>query len=180
MAQRGVLHVRPATLDDADAIGEAHAEAWRVGYATLFRADVLGPLVDERRRWWRPTLASGLLPGTLLVGEVDARVVAFVHYGVAGDGRAATREIFGFYSHPSAWGSGIAGALMDEAVHDLRRGDADAVCLWTHSGASRARRFYEKTGFVLSGATGSEVFGTSEPATLVEYVRPLRRAATHA
>jgi hypothetical protein len=30
-----VLVVRPAVSDDAEGIGEAHAEAWRIGYREL-------------------------------------------------------------------------------------------------------------------------------------------------
>ena len=34
------MKVRPAALDDAAAIGEAHAEAWRVGFSDLLAITV--------------------------------------------------------------------------------------------------------------------------------------------
>ena len=44
--------VRDATPDDAESIGESHAEAWRIGYDELFPRAGLEAAVDLRRRMW--------------------------------------------------------------------------------------------------------------------------------
>ena len=45
-----MLIVRGADPDDAERIGEAHAEAWRLGYDELLSAAQLDPAVEVRRR----------------------------------------------------------------------------------------------------------------------------------
>ena len=59
--------VRRAERRDADAIGEAHGEAWRVGYANLFSVSALTASVTERRTRWTGLLAEGHLEGDLIV-----------------------------------------------------------------------------------------------------------------
>jgi N-acetylglutamate synthase-like GNAT family acetyltransferase len=92
-------------------------------------------------------------PNILLVGAVNERVVAFAHAVPATVPDMA--ELTGFYCHPDAWGSGISAALMTPTKAAL----ADRVSemfLWTLRDSARARRFYEKVGFRLTGSTRCE------------------------
>src|SRR5579863_6744260 len=47
--------VRAATELDAAAIGEAHAESWRIAYQPLFSPEFLAKAVEDRRAMW-PTV----------------------------------------------------------------------------------------------------------------------------
>jgi GNAT superfamily N-acetyltransferase len=48
-------------------------------------------------------------------------------------------------------GQGVATELMHAAVAEAARRGFSAMCLWTLEGAGRARRFYEREGFALTG-----------------------------
>jgi GNAT superfamily N-acetyltransferase len=65
-------------------------------------------------------------------------------------GCAATDDcwLHGFYVTPDRWGSGVAYALHDAAVARL---DCAEVKLWVLEENARARRFYEKRGWVPNG-----------------------------
>ena len=114
--------------------------------------------------------------GVLLVGELDGEVMAFAHAGPARE-EPALAEIYGFYSHPASWGSGLASLLQGEICARL----ADRwprVVLWTHRDAGRARRFYEKSGFALTGGQKIETYSdwigdASVQAPVVEYGKAL-------
>jgi len=170
MADRVV--VRLATPEDAGAIGEAHAEAWRIGYKGLFAPDVLAREVASRRNSWSERMAvPGIEFTKLFVGVCDGGVRGFAHVGPAADG-SGRGEVYGFYAHPVAWGTGIAKAMMGEGLSALDAMGFESVCVWTLRDAKRARAFYEKLGYRTTGETKVEDFG--QPVTLVEYLRHIR------
>lgn len=160
--------VREARQDDAAAVGEAHAEAWRVGFAGLFETGFLREAVIERRKLWVTSLAD-LPSGTqVLVAEIHQQVAGFVHIGRSAD-CPRIGELYAIYVHPDYWGTGAARSLLDEALQWLLADDVDDVVLWTHEGAARARRFYEKNGWLLTGRTAEHDFGDGRPSRHVEY-----------
>ncbi len=163
--------VRDAVPADARPIGDAHAEAWRLGYEGLFPDDQLAAAVDVRRDMWVGLVGDPALGWTLLVAEENGRVVGFVQFGAASE-KTEVGEIFGLYADPSAWGTGSAQALMDRAVVSLAESFNRAI-LWTHAGAARARRFYTKTGWTETGNQRQETTrdGVAYPA--IEYERVL-------
>jgi GNAT superfamily N-acetyltransferase len=163
--------VRDAVPDDAENIGEAHAEAWRIGYDELFPPAVLDAAVDLRRRMWVGLVGDRALGGTLLVAEEAGVVVGFIHFGPA-SASDETGEIYGLYVLPSSWGTGDAQALMDRAVASLSESFALAI-LWTHTEARRARRFYAKSRWRETGNHRQETTWDGLAFPAVEYERVL-------
>ncbi|MGB3444455.1 MAG: GNAT family N-acetyltransferase [Actinophytocola sp.] len=163
--------VREATQNDAEAISEVHAEAWRVAHRDLFETRWLSRFVDERRERWKSVMASReFVRNTLLVAERGDRIVAFVYLGPLDYG-VREGEIFDLYAHPSAWGSGVARTLMDNAWELLVEVRYRRIRLWTITGANRARHFYESFGFAQTGRTRERDFGDGRPVLEVEYLR---------
>lgn len=190
-----MIRARPAVVDDADALAAAHIEGWRVGYRDLLPDEFLdapefaAERLDRWRRWvwceWSPQ-------SQMFAVEVDGRVVGMGHAGPARtvaecdqshpNGTSfstTTGEVYGFYVHPDAWGSGAATELMRTCEAFLRAaGFADAV-LWVLRDNPRARAFYEKAGWTASGrdalwegpSTGSRI---PSPLVEVEYRTRLR------
>lgn len=178
--------LRDATVADAAAIGDVHADAWQAAYRDLFEPHWLDRFVARRRAQWpRRMAAPEFAQATLLVAVRHDRVCAFAYFGPHGltaeppavvppiRPRRGTGEIYGFYAHPSVWGTGVAGALMDGALDVLHDAGYRQVRLWTLAGANRARRFYTRVGFEESGTTRERDFGDRRPVLEVEYVRPL-------
>ena len=172
-----VLRVRKAVDADGMAIGEAHAAAWLAAYDHIFAPEFLVAAATSRRIGWPLAMSHQLAPpNVLLVGELDGRVVAFAHAAQLAD-RERVAEICGFYCHPEAWGSGIATSLMAQTRAALVP-DFDRVILWTARDAHRARHFYEKVGFRVTGRERQEVLtdwstGAAAEAPAVEYATPL-------
>lgn len=165
------LLVREATRDDAAAIGEVHAEAWRVAHRDLFDAQWLHRFVEERRTAWPDIMASRQhARNTLLLAERGDRVVAFTYFGPHPDGLPGA-EILDLYAHPRAWGTGVAWTLMDAAWDHVREARFRRVRAWTMSGANRARHFYESFGFTQTHRQREHDFGDGRPVLEVEYLR---------
>lgn len=139
--------VRDAQSRDASEIGEAHAEAWSAAYSNLLGAEFLTSAVRERYERWTPSLLEDLTQdgSRILVVTTSRRVAGFAHVGVASDA-PAVGEVFGFYLHPTYWGTSAAVRLHEGAVAALAERGVRQAHLWTHQGAERARRFYKRNG----------------------------------
>ena len=144
--------VRPAVLDDAEAIGVVHHTSWVETYSDLLPAEHWESDTVERRsrRWCERLCTDG--PGGLMVAVVDEQVVGF---GKAGPARAKDRvpppvrpdELWSLYVLGERHGTGIGALLLDVVLPPTRPAE-----LWVADANPRARRFYEKHGFMPDGA----------------------------
>lgn len=178
------VQVRVAQPDDADAIAAAHIEGWRVGYRHVFPTEFLDApeFASSRLERWRAWTWNEFADSQLFVVLLAERVVGFGHIGpervepvcdqsgteINPEVTRARGEIYGFYLHPEAWGSGAASALIARCHEYLRdEGFADAV-LWVLRDNPRARVFYEKSGWK---ATGNEMMFEPQNAAPVAEVQ---------
>lgn len=171
------IHVRPATKADASGITDVQVASWRAGYAHIFAAsEMAAPDFDasRRERWsaWR------FAPGERVFVALDVecipeRVVAFTSFGLErdrGNVRRGRGEIFAFYAHPDAWGTGVAEELITAVDARLRSDGFGVAVLWVLSDNARGRRFYEKHGWTATGVVDRfAAYGTS--AREVEYCK---------
>jgi GNAT superfamily N-acetyltransferase len=167
-----MIEVREARRDDADACARAHIAGWRVGYRGIIPDDHLDAptFASERLDRWRGwTWQARGGAQQLFVGVRDELVVGFGHCGPeravpdcdqAGSapgngpllpGSDRFGEIYGFYVHPDAWGSGVASAMMARCSEWMRDIGFLRATLWVLRDNPRARRFYEKVGWELTG-----------------------------
>jgi ribosomal protein S18 acetylase RimI-like enzyme len=166
--------VREATTADAEAVGEVHAEAFRVAHRDLFDGDWLHELVERRRTMWTHRMRGREhARNTLLVAERGSDVAAFVYFGPHTEGRP-DGEIFDCFAHPDVWGRRVAATVMDKAWELLREARFRRVRLWTIAGANRARHFYESFGFTKTGRSRERDFGDGRPVLEIEYGRRTR------
>ena len=161
-----MIEVRDAVLDDADGLATAHIDGWRVAYRGLVPDEYLDAeaFATSRRALWQAWTWQSDIGIRLFVATIHERVVGFGHAGPEVPGFWAPEtaaietatprgEIYAFYLHPSAWGSGAAGALMSRCEEFLRDEGFATAILWAPRDYPRARAFYEKAGW---HATGEE------------------------
>lgn len=169
-----MIKVRQAEPDDGRVLGEIHAAAWEAAYAPFFAPDFAARGVLSRRTRWHDRVAGGT--GTILLAALDDRPVA-LSLCLPSPGRPGLAEICSFYSHPDAWGSGVAAVLMTGTLNRLRDEGFTRVHLWTlrdtpnrdGSTPSRASPRPAPHGPSTSvRATCSTRSNTSEPADLGE------------
>jgi GNAT superfamily N-acetyltransferase len=150
--------IRAATKADAHAIADVQVASWRAGYAHVFPDSVLyaDDFESSRQAFWTSwRFAPGHRVAVATIAhDGEASVVGFCSYGPERErarGFTGRGEIWAFYLHPDAWGTGAADALMEAAEDRLvRDGFPDAV-LWVLDDNPRARAFYQKHGWEPSG-----------------------------
>jgi GNAT superfamily N-acetyltransferase len=161
-----VIEIRNAVPSDAGRIADAHVASWRAAYRPFFPASYLDSeqFAATRHTNWSRWVVDRPEGAALFVPLLDGRVVGFAHAGperIQGDAAAPSGaaamttsvggEVYGFYLHPDAWGSGAATGLMAACVDHLVAAGFAAACLWVLRDNGRARAFYEKAGWHATG-----------------------------
>jgi ribosomal protein S18 acetylase RimI-like enzyme len=145
-----VVTIRPASVDDADAVGEVHVRAWQSAYRGVMPDDYLDGLqAQDHATRWRQHLIAPSSDEELLVVVDDHRVVGFASLGPAIDSDAPCDigQLYAINLDPDVWGRGLGRALLKVATSRLReRGYVEAV-LWVVPDNQRARRLYESEGW---------------------------------
>ena len=143
---------RYTQADEAAAI-ELWRRTWQLAY----------PQIDFSARvdWWRERWRNELVPSAVItIAERDGAMLGFVtvdpHSGYLDQIVVA----------PETWGSRLAAALVDEA----KRIAPGGLELLVNQDNARAIRFYEKHGFVITGAevnprSGAPLHRMSWPAS---------------
>src|ERR1051326_1618672 len=155
-----MVTVRPATADDAHAIGTVHVRTWQAAYDGLMPAEALASLdVDARAAFWGGGLQRLSLPPALLVAGADGEVVGFASIGRYGavDGVDSAEDppagqVYAIYVLPGHWSTGAGHALMQASVEHLSAQGFPEARLWVLDTNERGRRFYERFGYTADGA----------------------------
>jgi GNAT superfamily N-acetyltransferase len=133
------LEVRRAAVDDAAGIADLFLDSFHATYAfPLAHPD------DEVRGWIRDRLIPN---DEVWVADDDGRVVAML--------ALAPGWVEQLYVAPDRLGEGLGSRLIELA----KSRQPDGLQLWTFQVNERARRFYERHGFVaveMTDGTGNE------------------------
>jgi len=88
------------------------------------------------------------------IAEVEGEPLGFATCGPADDSSLppSTGEIFSIYQEAWSAGTGVGRALLSHAMTDLLGRGFNSAVLWVLEGNQRARRFYERAGWLADGA----------------------------
>lgn len=149
---------RPATADDMAAVADLWHEGWHSGHA----GHVPDGLTAARTlQAFHERTPSRVADTTVAVSDAG-EVLGFVM--VVGD------EVEQVFVAPAARGTGLAPVLLEVAERQVAAGGHASAWLAVVAGNARARRFYEKHGWVDEGDLPYEVVAGG-----VTYVSPCRR-----
>jgi GNAT superfamily N-acetyltransferase len=131
--------LRPATADHAEAVAAIWASGWRDGHLGHVPDALLTVRTPESFR----TRAAERLADTTVAVTAEGEVAGFVM--VVGD------EVEQVYVSAAHRGSGLAAPLLAEAERQVAAGGHRRAWLAVVAGNARARRFYERCGWVDEG-----------------------------
>lgn len=113
----------------------------------------LNEQLESRVAFWRRLLGSDPARSAVWVACEGSAVVGFASTGpsVASDAPASEAQLYSIYLLEHAAGKGVGHQLMTAAANELRRQGFSAWMLWVLESNQRARRFYEREGWVTDG-----------------------------
>jgi len=148
--------IREARPEDARSIALVHVRTWQIAYRGQVPDEFLDSLsVDRREEAWKAWFAGEeIRPNEVFVAELDGAVVGFANVGNCRDEDVddETGELRAIYLLPDYWDTRTGAALMDAAT-DALRGRFKRAMLWVLDSNDRARRFYDRGGWLFDGTT---------------------------
>ncbi|MBW8487333.1 GNAT family N-acetyltransferase [Actinomadura parmotrematis] len=150
------MTIRRAEPADAAGIATVHVRSWQSAYRGSIPQDHLDRLsADERRPLWEHRIAASSWPVRgVLVAETDGRLTGFAPFGPTRDkdaDPATVAEVAALYLEPEAQGSGLGRAPIAKALDNLTTAGYTQVTLWVLNTSTKARLFYENTGWRSDG-----------------------------
>ena len=159
------VELRRAQPGDELAVATVHVRSWQRAYRGIVPDDYLESMRPEERAARYTFSANDPDHPVTLIAVDGGKVLGFATFGEAPNGAdAGAARLFALYADPDQWNRGVGVALISEARSRLTSsGFAEAV-LWVLEENARGRRFYERDGWVLDGATdGFEIDGKAIP-----------------
>ncbi|SDN26609.1 L-amino acid N-acyltransferase YncA [Streptomyces sp. cf386] len=169
------IRIRPMTPADCDRVAEIRVGGWQSAYQSLVPQsylDAMNVAQDAERR--RAYLAQTDGSVVDLVAELAGEVVGWACHGPYRDGEVHTEdaELYAIYVDSGRYGAGVGHALLQESLRRCTAAGHARMLLWVLRDNARARRFYERAGFLADGAEEPfEVEGVEVPE--VRYAREL-------
>ncbi|TFB55176.1 GNAT family N-acetyltransferase [Cryobacterium tagatosivorans] len=150
MTDQNRFNLRPAVLEDADALGVLHIAVWRFTYQACMDPNFLAGL--DAAEWianWRRILGTD--DGRRTIVAVDPErggaIVGFASAGPSHDAEPiADTELYVLNTDVSCHGSGVAARLLESVLFH------QSASLWVVEQNDRAQAFYRKHRFVVEGA----------------------------
>lgn len=144
------FHLAVPRPDDAEELASVSILAWRQAYATLLPERFYDEAARrERQKMWSRALSAKDTRHRVRLARQGHRIVGFVWCGPAtehqGHPPVRAEQLFALYVLSCCYGHGVGQALLEESL-----GGRPAQ-LWVAKENSRARRFYEKNGFIPDG-----------------------------
>ena len=158
------ITIRPAVLEDAEALVHIMIAAWRSAFRGILSDAVIEKYTDFEgcRAMFSQLLSADF--GVLYLALLEERPMGLLCLVPESPEEARIEALL---TIPDAWGRGVGPALMETALEAAHDGGFTSVCVWPFAENHRARRFYEKWGFA---PTGRERLGD---APEIEYRRNL-------
>ena len=147
------ISYRQAEIDDAPAIDRVFRESFCDTFAHLYRPQDLEAFLSVfTLDAWRSELSDERF--AFRVTEADGHVVGYVKLGPPAlpvEAKGSSVELRQLYLLKQWHGVGIAKTLMDWAIDEARARGGAELYLTVYTDNERARRLYERYGFVEVG-----------------------------
>ena len=156
-----MIFVRIARPEDWDDMTSTFRAAGATAWSHIFGSAALADLAPASR--WLESITNPKPHSRFWVAEYQRRLAGFatVCPSLVESDEPETAELDALYTHPDVWGKGVGRRLLSESVDFARREDFNSIKLWTAELNHRPRAIYEKSGWLLTGATRSRnLFGT--------------------
>lgn len=126
-------------------------ESWKSAYSNIIPEDEIARFLDKQRRQeqFEKFIEDEEI---VLIGFYDEIPCGLIFGNKDNDeGLERCGSIYSIYLLKEYWGKGLSTKLMDRAINILKEEGCKQVYLWVYEVNTRARKFYEKYGFIFDG-----------------------------
>lgn len=156
------IQIRHAGIGDEKILVEIQAASWKDAFAGILSQKELEQYTDVQAatEMYAHILRGNIANGSILY--VDEKPHGMAFWGECRESsNANTAEVICIHSLRNNWGKGYGSVLMQHVLDEIREAGYTSVDLWVFAENARARKFYEKHGFVLTEKTKVD-YGSAE------------------
>ena len=156
------IKIRKARNGDKKTLAYIQTESWKAAFADIISADDLNKYTDitKAESMYENVLKSRYAEISVL--EIDEKPHCIAAWSKARNPEFSDNaELICIHSLCNNWGKGYGTMMMNHIFNEIKNSGYNSVVLWVFEKNTRARSFYEKHGFVLTGNTQT-VYGAVE------------------
>lgn len=161
-----MIQIRRAEYNDLKSIAAIQTLSWKSAFSDILSDSTLNKYTDLEKCVKILENAYNAGNGYLYIGNINEKPCAELFW-CRGMELERSAEIVALHSIPESWGCGVGKAMMDKAMDDIFNNGLKTVYLWVFEQNKRARRFYEKYGFVPDGTSRISIY---DKAVEVRYI----------
>lgn len=159
--------VRKARYKEIPVLAKIQCAAWKAAFGDIITAATMENCTNVEKCAQRLKYIFTREIGHLYIAGIDNKACGMLYWKPIDK---LSAEIVALHTLKKVWSSGVGRELMDKALADMVEEGFLGAKLWVFKENIRARKFYEKCGFTL---TGHERFSRYDRAMEVQYRRVL-------
>lgn len=161
-----------ATVGHSKVMGYVHSCSWQKAYRDIIPESIINSFTPERRAQVFEQ-AIKTQPEEYYLFQVDNVPAGIAllyksHEEIATDDEG---EVYAIYFHPDFWGTPATQSGLQFCTNRLKELGYKQAHIWVLAENKRARKFYEKNGFIFDGTTQEIEIG--KPLLEIRYSKTL-------
>ena len=145
------INIDKVKIGDENILAYIQTEAWKEAFAKIISEEDMKKYTDinKAREMYSRILSENIGNGFIL--SIDGNPHCIAYFDKARDDEFKDyAEIICIHSLSSNWGKGYGSIMMEHILKEIKESGFNKVMLWVFKENNRARKFYEKHGFILS------------------------------
>ncbi|MEA4816953.1 MAG: GNAT family N-acetyltransferase [Lachnospiraceae bacterium] len=157
-----------ANIQLAEDMGYVHSKSWQKAYRGIIPDHVVDAFTPEKRtEVFKEAIASRPEEYYLFKANSIPAGIALLHKSHEKNAVDTDGEIYAIYFHPDFWGTDVTHKAFEFCINRLKERGFTKINIWVLEDNKRARKFYEKYGFVFDGSKQQVELG--KPLTEIRY-----------
>lgn len=145
------IQIRKVQIGDEKILAYIQTESWKKAFADIISKEDMKKYADinKAEEMYGYLLKSGVGNGSILLIDDNPHCIAYWDKTREED-MDGYAELTCIHSLEDNWGKGYGSLMMDHVLKEIKEAGYENVMLWVFEENLRARRFYEKHGFIKS------------------------------
>lgn len=145
------INIRKVEVNDANILAYIQVESWKSAFNKILSKEDLDKYTDINKSivMYNRIIKENIGNGFILTIDEEPHCIAY--WDKARDEEMeGYAEVICIHSLCNNWGKGYGTEMMNYILRDIKSAGFSKVMLWVFEQNSRARKFYEKHGFILT------------------------------
>lgn len=141
-------------------LGFIHSKSWQKAYAGIIPDYIIADFTpDNRAKVFEQAITARPEEYYMFTVDGSPSGLAILSKSSEEDQPDYIGEIYAIYFHPDYWGTQATVKAFEFCINRLKELGFTQIHIWVLEDNLRARKFYEKFGFVFDGSTKEIVIG---------------------